>query len=556
MKMMAHDTHNGAHPPQNEWGNKWVMARAPSSKHRGAFFFLPLFSIPLHPSPQPGPPHHPIATVTMSRCATAVRPLARQLSRPLQHRPQCLAMRPFSASAARAADIVEPQDPAQSSSPAAAAPQGEQLLPPQQRQPTAQDLDPDTVTAEFEVALMRTGKMPVGSRRRRLAKASTLDLPLEQLPYQAFQEARKFLAEEREGTLATIREEATKIAHLEAKNPEVMRGGQAMKDKRLAGLRRYVEKLKIYADCSDPVVKKRFEDGLGKLMAIAQSPVPLIASADKTSPGDMNKPIYRHYAEQQWRSYNYKLITQRIKQFHIVPDVLPKFDPTADVQLFFRRSKIPPGQVVDSAVSEHPPRLRVQVFDRGERLVSLVVLDSDVPDTEKDGFARRCHYLAANIPLSPTQTSLPLSHASPDDQLAVPWLPASSQKGAPYHRLGIYLLEQPAGVRLDTAKLKELYAGRDGFSLKSFSTKFRLTPVGFNMFRTVWDENTADVMARHGLPGADLEYRRTRVYSIKPQRAPKGWEAKHFSAKYRHLYKYTRNIKGLSTSKKWIKNKR
>lgn len=269
----------------------------------------------------------------------------------------------------------------------------------------------------------------------------------------------------------------------------------------------------------------------------------------------MNKPIYRHYAEAKWRSYDQRLITQRIKQFNIVPDVLPKLEPTADVQLYFRKLKIPPGQIVDSVVSENAPRLRVQVFDKGERLVSVVVLDSDVPNPDSDTFNKRCHFLAANIPISPTETSLPLSRIKGEDQLALPWLPAFSQKGAPYHRLGIYLLEQQPGKKIDVAKLKELYSQRDGFSLKSFRDKFSTTPFGFNMFRSVWDENTAAVMARHNIPGSDVEFRPTRVYSLKPPVKPRGWEAKRQGPKYRHLWKYTKNIRGISNSRGWIKRR-
>lgn len=279
--------------------------------------------------------------------------------------------------------------------------------------------------------------------------------------------------------------------------------------------------------------------------------------------GDMNKPIYRYYAEKRWRGYEHRLITQRINQFHIVPDIIPKLEPTADVQLYFRQQKIPPGQIVDSLVSEKAPRLRVQVFDKGERLVSVVVMDADVPDLESNAFTKRCHYLAANVPISPTQTSLPLSRviSSPDQpgdqqQLAVPWLPAFSQKGAPYHRLAIFLLEQKPGERLDVSKLRELYQGRDGFSLKSFRDKFSLKPFGFNMFRTVWDENTASVMARHNLPGAEVEFRPTRVHSLKQPVKPRGWEAKHMGPKYRHLDKYTKRIRGVSNAKGWTKRTR
>jgi large subunit ribosomal protein L35 len=267
----------------------------------------------------------------------------------------------------------------------------------------------------------------------------------------------------------------------------------------------------------------------------------------------MNKPIYRYLANRRWRSYNRKLTVQRISQFSVVPDILPKLEPTADVQLFFRKAKIPPGQILDSAVTEVPPRLKVQVFDKGERLVSVVVMDSDVPLAEEDTFAKRCHYLAANIPLSPTQTSLPLGKASPESQLAVPWLPPYSQKGAPYHRLSILVLEQKPDTKLDIAKLKDLYSARDGFSLKSYRDKFGLSPVGFSLFRTVWDDNTAAVMQRAGIPGADLEFRNKRVHSLKEPKKPRGWEAKRQGPKYRHLWKYTKRIRGLSSAKGWIR---
>ncbi|KAK7420207.1 mitochondrial 54S ribosomal protein YmL35 [Neonectria punicea] len=448
----------------------------------------------------------------MSRCQAVVRPLARQL-RP---QPQCL-VRPFTAAAVRAADVQATPPPA--------------TAPPPEMNPL--DLDPNTVLPEFEEQLVKAGKMPIGSRRRRVAMRTTANVPFEHLPYQAFQDARKILAADRDQKLVQITQSLEKISLLEKADPETIKGGQKGKDLRLASLRRYTDELKILADVNDPVVKKRFEDGLG----------------------DMNKPIYRYYAEKKWRSYDHRLITQRIKQFKIVPDVLPRFQPTADVQLYFRKLKIPPGQIVDSLVSENPPRLRVQVFDRGQRLVSIVVLDADVPDPDTDGFAKRCHYLAANIPLDPTDTSLPLSRIKADDQLAVPWLPAFSQKGASYHRLGIYLLEQKPGEKVDVAKLKELYAARDGFSLKSFRDKFGLKPFGFNLFRSVWDDNTAAVMARHNIPGADLEFRPTRVHSLKPPVKARGWEAKRQGPKYRHLWKYTKRIKGVSNARGWTKKR-
>src|SRR5437667_7678107 len=143
----------------------------------------------------------------------------------------------------------------------------------------------------------------------------------------------------------------------------------------------------------------------------------------------MNKPIYRYLADKEWRRYRRPLLIQRITQMSVVPDILPYLDPVVDIRLAFARHNVQPGDFVDSRVSEMLPKLRVQVFDKGERLVSLIVVDPDVPDMESDAFKYRCHFLAANIRLSPTESSLPLSKLSNDTQVPLPWLPPFAQKG-------------------------------------------------------------------------------------------------------------------------------
>ncbi|GJD01165.1 phosphatidylethanolamine-binding protein [Colletotrichum higginsianum] len=386
------------------------------------------------------------------------------------------------------------------------------------------ELNPNTAVAPWaEKDLWKAGTPPIGSRRRRYAIRTSANLPFEQLPYQAFQEARKILAADRQEKLQAIIAEMQKIKRLEGIKGDNVRGGEKMRQRKLASMRQHVERLKILADINDPAVKRRFEDGLG----------------------DMNKPIYRFLAERKWRAYEAKMIEQRIAQFNIVPDILPKLEPTYDVQLFFRRAKVPPGKQRHRGA----PRLRVTPFTAGERLVSIVVMDSDVPSVNTDSFSKRCHFLAANVPVSPTTTSVPLSKIRDPSQLAVPYLPAFSQKGAPYHRLSVFILEQAPGKILNAAVLKDLYSARDGFSLKSFRDKFQLKPVGFNLFRTIWDENTAGVMERAGMPGADVEFRPTRVYSLKEPKTPRGWEAKRQGPKYKHLWKYTKRIKGYSNAK-------
>lgn len=349
--------------------------------------------------------------------------------------------------------------------------------------------------------LRRDHVQPVGSRRRRAALRraalqQAVELPFEQLPYQCFQEARKVLLEDRQNKLRAIETQKLRIHNLELQDPAVS-GGPAAKDTRLRSMRKQLHDLVILADINDPAVKRRFEDGQG----------------------DMNKPIYRYLAEKKWRKYKRLVLEQRIAQMSIVPDLLPALDITADIDLAFGRRSVAPGAFVDSAVSEKMPRLTVQTFTPGERLVTVVVVDADVPVPETDSFTYRCHLIAANIPLSPTQISIPLQRIAQDDQkapeasarkIAVPWSAPWAHKGAPYHRLAIFVLDQQDAKVLDVARISQ--TKRDKFNLRSFIDSYKLQPLTATLFRTQWDENMAGVLQRAGLEDQSVvEYKRKRV---------------------------------------------
>lgn len=123
--------------------------------------------------------------------------------------------------------------------------------------------DTTTIKKGSEEDLAKLLDPRLGSLRRRAALATTGDIPFEQLPYQAFQEARKLLAKDREEKVAKIMAELEKIKRLEATDPSIFRTGEKYKQKRLRSMRNYVERLKILADINDPMVKRRFEDGMG-----------------------------------------------------------------------------------------------------------------------------------------------------------------------------------------------------------------------------------------------------------------------------------------------------
>ena len=204
---------------------------------------------------------------------------------------------------------------------------------------------------------------------------------------------------------------------------------------------------------------------------------------------------------------------QRIMQMNIVPDVLPHLDPTADVALAFGRKEVQPGEFVESQISARPPQLNVQVFEKGEKLVSIAVIDSDVPNIETDHFDYRCHFLAVNVPISPVKPRVSLSQLSQETQVALPWLPPYAQKGSPYHRLSIFVLEQPEGRVLDVEKIREREQ-RPKFNLRSFNDKHIVKPIGVHLFRNIWDDDTAEVMRKAGIEGANIELKRKKPESL------------------------------------------
>ena len=83
------------------------------------------------------------------------------------------------------------------------------------------------------------------------------------MPYQCFQEARAVLAEDRERKLSEIAEMRKRIAFWQNVPPSNL-GGEYAKKGKLVRMQKHLEELKIFADVNDPVIRKRFEDGMGR----------------------------------------------------------------------------------------------------------------------------------------------------------------------------------------------------------------------------------------------------------------------------------------------------
>lgn len=225
----------------------------------------------------------------------------------------------------------------------------------------------------------------------------------------------------------------------------------------------------------------------------------------------MSKPIYRFLADRKWREYRRKILVQRITQMKVVPDVLPHCDPVVDTKLYFGKRQVQAGDFVLANVSTSVPKLDIQMFERGEKLVTIAVVDSDVPNVETDSFDYKMHYLAVNVPISAVNTKVDLAQLSADSQVVLPWLPPVSQKGSPYHRLSVLIMEQKDSKPLDFAAVQAKEADRDNTLLRTLQARYHLKAIGAHLFRSQFDETTLEVMHQIGFEGADLELRRKKV---------------------------------------------
>lgn len=226
--------------------------------------------------------------------------------------------------------------------------------------------------------------------------------------------------------------------------------------------------------------------------------------------GDMSKPIYRHLAKQKWLEMKRKIMVQRLDQMHVVPDIVPHLDPQADITIHFGRHHIQPGAIVPSNISTIPPKLHIQLFERGPKTISIAIVDPDIPNVEKDGFDFRCHFLAANIPIDPTTGKLNLADLDAEQQVILPWLPPHAQKGTPWHRLAIFILQQDAhnpAIDISAAREREV---RMGFNTRSWISRSKTSILSATLFRNEWDEQTKGVMERFGLQGSDVEWKRKK----------------------------------------------
>ncbi|KAF9785946.1 phosphatidylethanolamine-binding protein [Thelephora terrestris] len=252
------------------------------------------------------------------------------------------------------------------------------------------------------------------------------------------------------------------------------------------GLKEKLAVLEVQSEVNRPEVRWYFRNGLA----------------------DVSKPVYRHLAEKKWRNDgDLDLLMERVHQMNVVPDVLPSLHPSFDLRLTFpespsqrvkprpcvnpRHKQVEPGVFLVSEQTRNQPTLYASVFHAETRLYTLLMVDPDVPDPERQSFTTYLHWLQPNIPLSCTTRSIeiPEAHTS--------YIPPHPQRGTRYHRYVLLLLPQQAPAEpLSVPVLCD--ADRLHFNVREFAAQYGLdgsTGGGAHLWRQVWDEGVSQVYA-------------------------------------------------------------
>ncbi|KAG5440717.1 hypothetical protein PCK2_000153 [Pneumocystis canis] len=253
-------------------------------------------------------------------------------------------------------------------------------------------------------------------------------------------------------------EKLKKIKRIQHKIERKMKSPDSENKKaQLIDLKKYLNQLEILADINNPEIQWRF----------------------KNNDVDMTLPVYRYLAEQQWRKKPYHLLMQRIEQMYVIPDVYERFKPTAEIIIRFENKELEPGNFVSNDISASEPTVEIKSFSEKEKLYTIVLIDPDVPNVQKDSFKTYLHWLVCNILISPINT-LVQPHTG---TILAPYIPPHPQKGSPYHRYTLLVFEQTE------KNLNNPVIERDGFDVRQFASLNHFQIVGIHFWRGVWDEH-------------------------------------------------------------------
>lgn len=240
------------------------------------------------------------------------------------------------------------------------------------------------------------------------------------------------------------------------------------------------------------------------LLVKAELKNPEVLHNFNTGKADLSLPVYRHLAEEKWKSHDLMVTMQRLESLHVIPDTLPTLDPKVDVKVRFghnTRSEfigdIEPGTILPAFAVSIPPTIEVQEFNSSDYdlgLYTAVLVNPDTPDLEKNSFKTTLNYGLHNVPLTYTDNKiLPAKLMSNPEFIFQQYTPLLPEKNAQTQRACLWVFRQ-------SKELKDLSFDAENFNIREFAESNGLTAVGAHVWRQAFDRSVNETRTKYGLP--------------------------------------------------------
>ncbi|KAG7662698.1 MRPL35 [[Candida] subhashii] len=218
---------------------------------------------------------------------------------------------------------------------------------------------------------------------------------------------------------------------------------------------------------------------------------------------DRSHPVYRQFLEQKWRDYDLMLTMQRLEQLHVIPDTLPTVDPKVDVKVKFTHNTderfvgwIAPGELLPAKAVSQPPTIRIQEYERvdGQNLYTVLIVNPDTPDLEKNSFSTTLHYGLVNYPLDNVNNTIhPAKVLENEEQHVIKdYVPLVPEKNAEKQRACLWVFRQSKQLEVNAVAAEK-------FDIRSFVQANDLLPVGGYVWRQKFDRSVNEVRDAYGL---------------------------------------------------------
>ncbi|KAJ9101182.1 hypothetical protein QFC21_003401 [Naganishia friedmannii] len=235
------------------------------------------------------------------------------------------------------------------------------------------------------------------------------------------------------------------------KRAEALRSQSGQTEAEIADLQRRAKILEVEARIIDPRLRSTFTS--------AQE------VGEDVEEGEAD--ALRTLAERKWRKEGrLDRLMQRVIQMNVIPDLIPRINPTIDLAVSFGDSPAAtggePGAFLLPSQTTQAPSIKLQVFEKDaqESLYTLVMVDPDFPDAVNHTFKQYAHWIIPNIPITPRTTSIPTELTE-----ALPYQPPHPSTQTPYHRYTLLLIRQPSSTTPLTPTIPE---DRSSFILRDW----------------------------------------------------------------------------------------